>query len=224
MSRRILIIVLTVSCMMAVSQWAMAREAVQLFDGKTLKGWTTLDGRPVTAGWEVVDGMIHLDPQSEEAGSIITTKEYDNFKLTFEWKIASGGNNGLKYRVRNYSGRWLGCEYQILDDNVHSQGASPQHSTGALYDLFPASRQKRILPAGKFNTSEVVVDGNQIEHWLNGKLVLSVKVGSDDWRKRVSRSKFSDLHGFGEAGRGHIMLTDHGSEIWYRNLKLEPLR
>jgi hypothetical protein len=224
MSRRILLIALTFTGLPVAPHFAAARDAVHLFDGKTLNGWTTLNGRPVTTGWEVIDGMIHLNPEKGRAGSIITAKEYDNYRLTFEWKIASGGNNGLKYRVRNYSGKWYGCEYQIIDDNAHRQGASPQHSTGALYDLYAASKQKRILPAGKFNTSVVVVDGNKIEHWLNGKPVLSVKVGSDDWRKRVARSKFSELHEFGQVGRGRIMLTDHGSEIWYRKLKLEPLR
>jgi hypothetical protein len=223
MSRQIFICMLAFVFAAAAGHFAVAEDVVQLFDGKTLKGWTTLDGRPVTGGWEVVDGMIHLNSKNGRSGAIITAKEYDNYRLTFDWRIASGGNNGLKYRVRNYSGRWLGCEYQLLDDNVHKQGGSPQHSTGALYDLYSASRQKRILPAGKFNTSEVVVDGDRIEHWLNGKLVLTVDVGSDDWRRRVSRSKFSDLHGFGEAGPSRIMLTDHGSEIWYRNIKLEPL-
>jgi hypothetical protein len=220
--QRMFILVLTFGCG-AAAHVAAARDAVQLFNGKSFEGWTMMDGRPVTGGWEVVDGTIYLNAKMGRAGAIITAKEYENYRLSFEWKIARGGNNGLKYRVRKYSGKWYGCEYQILDDSVHKQGGSPQHSTGALYDLYAASRPKRILPAGKFNTSEIVVDGNRIEHWLNGKLVLRVDVGSDDWRRRVARSKFSDLPGFGEAGRGRIMLTDHGSEIWYRNLKIEPL-
>ena len=39
------------------------------FDGRTLHGWTTLDGKPVKEGWEVVGGMIHLKPSGERIGA-----------------------------------------------------------------------------------------------------------------------------------------------------------
>ncbi|MFP6603866.1 MAG: hypothetical protein VB862_15140, partial [Pirellulaceae bacterium] len=37
---------------------------VPLFDGQSLAGWVTAKGEPVTAGWEVVDGMLHLKERS----------------------------------------------------------------------------------------------------------------------------------------------------------------
>jgi hypothetical protein len=205
----------------ASSNIALAREGASLFDGKTLKGWTTFDGQPITGGWEVVDGMIHLNPTQGRSGPIITTKELGDFRLSFEWKIARGGNSGLKYRVRKYSEKWYGCEYQILDDSSHRQGNSPLHSTGALYDLFEPSKQKRVLPAGKFNSSKIVVEGREIQHWLNGRLILKATVGDNDWRERVAASKFGDLKNFGQNRCGRIMLTDHGSEVWFRNFRLE---
>jgi hypothetical protein len=209
--------------MTAVSSVALPREQASLFDGKTLQGWTTLDGQPVTSGWEVVNGMIRLNPSKGRVGAIITAKEFGDFRLSYEWKIAAGGNSGLKYRVRRYADRWYGCEYQILDDRAHRQGASPLHSTGALYDLYEPSAKKRVRPAGEFNVSEIIVQDNKIQHWLNGRQLLSATVGSRDWKERVAISKFSDVDGFGQNARGRIMLTDHGSEVWFRNFKLELL-
>ena len=194
-----------------------------LFDGKTLRNWTTLDGDKISGGWEVVDGMIRLDPRQNRAGHIITTTDYGDFILTFEWKIADRGNSGLKYRVRRYSDKWYGCEYQIYDDHGHRKDPSSRQSAGALYDVHGPNGEKHLLPAGEFNSGRIVVRGDKIQHWLNGRLIVSTTVGDDDWQTRVAASKFADLKNFGENRHGRIMLTDHGSEVWFRNLKIEPL-
>jgi hypothetical protein len=125
--------------------------------------------------------------------------------------------------VRKYSDKWYGCEYQILDDRGHRQGVSPRHSTGALYDLYEPSDEKHVMPAGQFNSSEIIVEDSNIQHWLNGRLILTANVGDRDWRKRVAASKFYDLKDFAKNRRGRIMLTDHGSEVWFRNFKMELL-
>lgn len=195
-----------------------------LFDGKSLDNWTTLDGQPVTRGWEVVDGMIHLKKEEKRSGHIITRDEYGDFELTFEWKIAPGGNSGLKYRVRKYGGRLLGCEYQVLDDDKYAKGrVRSKNSAGGLYDLYEPSDAKQLRPAGEFNSARIVVRGNRIEHWLNGQRIVEATVGDDQWNQRIAQSKFSDVEQFGRNRRGRIMLTDHGSEVWYRNIRFELL-
>jgi hypothetical protein len=192
------------------------------FDGKTLDGWRTWDGRPVTRGWEVVDGAIHLEKTNPRAGFIVTAEEFGNFRLRFEWKIPTGGNSGVKYRVRKFLGNWLGCEYQICDDR-HLASLPPRKLTGALYDLYRPSGMKKVHPPGEFNSSRIEVCGDSIEHWLNGKLIVSATVGDDQWYRHLSRSKFADAVGFGRNPKGRIMLTDHSSEVWYRNFVFEAL-
>ena len=59
-----------------------------LFDGRTFHGWTTLDGKPIKEGWEVVDGMIHRTSSRRRAGDIVTEREYGDLELSFEWKIS----------------------------------------------------------------------------------------------------------------------------------------
>jgi len=204
-------------------QWARDGGTATLFDGKTLKNWTTLDGDPVTTGWEIVDGVIHLDPSQRRVGHIMTKRPFADFRLSFEWKIVTGGNSGLKYRVRDYSGKWRGCEYQVLDDAGYGKAFSLRNSVGALYDLYAPNDKKRLRSVGKFNSSKIVVHNNRIQHWLNGELILSAQVGDQEWHDRVAKSKFSDLEGFGENEIGRIMLTDHGSEVWFRNFDFEPL-
>jgi hypothetical protein len=206
----------------AVANFALAQEALPSpFDGKSLAGWTTLDGKPVTQGWEVVDGTIHLKKEGKRAGHIVTAQEFGDFTLSFDWKIAPRGNSGIKYRVRSYGGKVLGCEYQIYDDGL-ARKVQSKNSAGALYDLYEPNETKQLKPAGEFNQAKIVVRGNSVEHWLNGSKIVSATIGDEQWQRRVAQSKFNDVSDFSRNPRGKIMLTDHGSEVWYRNFVFEP--
>src|SRR5262245_49557410 len=75
-----------------------------LFDGKTMNGWRGYNKADATGTrWKVEDGMISVDPNDGKdthgQRDIVTTATYDRFELTWEWKIAEGGNSGLKYFV-----------------------------------------------------------------------------------------------------------------------------
>lgn len=195
------------------------------FDGKSLDAWTTLDGKPVTQGWEVVDGVIHLrkDKGAPRAGHIVTRDEFGDFRLSFEWKIASRGNSGLKYRVGRYGNKVLGCEYQIYDDLGIRNRSAGKTGAGSLYGLYEPQPADLLRPAGEWNQARIVVQGNTIEHWLNGQRIVSATVGDDEWNRRIARSKFSNVPEFGAHRTGKLMLTDHGAEVWYRNFVFEPL-
>ena len=189
------------------------------FDGKTLEGWMTQDGKPVPSAWEVAEGEIHLKKDGTRAGHIVTRKEFGDFQLSFEWKIAPKGNSGIKYRVRSHGGKILGCEYQIYDDDKGK--INGKNSAGSLYDLYEPNDQKELKPVGEYNHSRIVVRGDKIEHWLNGKLIVEAQVGSEEWQTRVDKSKFNDVEDFSRRKMGRLMLTDHGSEVWYRNFEFE---
>lgn len=200
----------------------LGEEAASPFDGKSLAGWTTQDGKPVTQGWEVIDGAIHLKKEGKRSGHIVTAQEYGDFDLSFEWKIAERGNSGIKYRVRSYGGKVLGCEYQIYDDAATKGKVKPKNSAGSLYDLYEPNDLKLLKPAGEYNQARIVVKGNKIEHWLNGQLIVSATVGDEEWQRRIAASKFNDAKDFSLNPRGKLMLTDHGSEVWYRNFVFKP--
>lgn len=191
-----------------------------LLAGETLDNWMTLDGKPVTQGWEVVDGAIHLNRGKKRAGHIVTRHEYGDFELSFEWKIAERGNSGLKYRVRKYGRKTLGCEYQIYDDGK-TGGALGRGSTGSLYALYEPASEMQLNAPGEFNSSRIIVRGNHIEHWMNGLKVVSAEVGSPEWDRRLASSKFAPNPEFSRNRFGRIMLTDHGAEVWYRNIRIQ---
>ena len=196
---------------------------IALFNGKDLSGWTTTSGEPVTRGWEVQDGEL---VRTDRGGAIYAEGEYEDFVLDFVWKIAPGVNSGLKYRVRFYekgvygNPGWLGCEYQIYDD---AKNPGPRSSTGALYDVYPPNDKKRVNPPGEYNHSRIVVDGNRIEHWLNGEKIVEADTSSDEWQRRIAKSKFAPVEGFGQNRRGRIQLQDHGGDVWFKSITLRPL-
>ena len=192
-------------------------EATPLFDGKSLDGWTTLDGKPVAAGWHAVDGVLAFDGKG---GTIMTAEEFGDFDLRFEWKIAEGGNSGLKYKFKRFGGEWLGCEYQILDDAKHGDGKQGRTSTGSLYHVCEPGEKKKLNPPGEWNSSRVVVRGTKIEHWLNGERILAIDTSSEEWKERIAKSKFRDVEGFGRNELGRIMLQDHGSKVSFRKIEI----
>jgi len=189
---------------------------VPLFDGETLNGWVTWDGEPAPDGWVVEDGAIH---RADRAGNIFYAQEVGDFELKFDWKIEDGGNNGLKYRVRKYGGQILGCEYQILGE---TRPSFSRGSTGSLYGIYEPNESKKMKP-GEWNSAKIIAHGGRIEHYLNGEKIVEADLGSEEWRERLMRSKFSPHKDFARNNVGRIMLTEHGHKVWYRNMVLTPL-
>ena len=191
-------------------------EAIPLFDGKTLNGWSDKGGGQPGAGWVVEDGCI---VRKEKAGDLYSKRSFKDFEFSFEWKIVVGCNSGVKYRVTDYSGAVLGPEYQILDDAKWKYVPDHIGATASIYAIKPAGAEKKLNPPGSFNKSRVVANGKRIEHWLNGEKVAEIEIDSDDWKKRHAASKFRKRPDFGSK-KGRFMLQEHGGKVWYRNLMI----
>lgn len=205
-----------------------------LFDGKTWSGWRGFRREKMPdEGWTIEDGAIkHIagnGEQSKQGGDIITVGKYDNFELQLEWRISPGGNSGIKYLIdedmvkSGYSG--LGFEMQVLDDNGHpdaKMGKEGNRTASALYDLI-APQNKVLHQVGEWNQVRLIVNGNHVEHWLNGAKVVEYELGSSELKALIAESKYKTIPGFGEVRKGHILLQDHGHEVWFRNIKLREL-
>jgi hypothetical protein len=191
-----------------------------LFDGQSLDAWRGYKRETLPeAGWEIKDGALRTVAKVKGV-ELITRKKFNDFEFTWEWRVAPGGNNGVKYLVTEERPQSPGHEYQMIDDAGYSGKLSPNHRTADFYDVLPAAADKPLRPAGEWNTSRIVVRGARVEHWLNGKHVLTYELGSAAVRAGVEKSKFKGHPGFGEKIAGHIMLTYHQDECWYRNLKI----
>ena len=193
-----------------------------LFDGKTLDGWHhhQKPGQPIE-GWAVENGTL---VRTGAGGDIVTAEQYANFELEFEWMVTPGGNSGVFYRVNpDVEVTYLSApEYQVLDDDAHRDGRSPLTSACAAYGLYPAP-EGATKPVGEWNSGRIVVDGNRVEHWLNGTQCAGYELGSADWQAKVQASKFKEWEAYGRSARGHIGLQDHGDRVAFRNLRIRVL-
>jgi len=194
-----------------------------LFDGQTLDAWRGYRREALPdAGWEIKDGTVRTVAKVKGA-ELITRKKFNDFELAWEWRVAPGGNNGVKYFVTEERPQSPGHEYQMIDDSGYPGKLSANHHTADFYDVLPAAADKPTRPAGEWNSSRIVVRGLRVEHWLNGTKVLTYELGSPAVKAGIEKSKFKGHAGFGEKIAGHIMLTYHQDECWYRSLKIREL-
>jgi hypothetical protein len=179
-----------------------------------------MDSMP--AGWRIVDGNLTKDTATAD---IISRKQYGDFELELEWRLAAQGNAGLFYRgTEEYEHvYWSAPEYQLLDDATAPNGESRLTSAGAAYGLYP-SPEGVLKPANEWNAARIVVRGNQVEHWMNGQKLLEYELGSEDWSAKVKASKFVDWPNYGKAPQGHIAIQgDHEGTLSLRNIRIREI-
>lgn len=213
-----------------------------LWDGKTSNGWRSAkaSGFP-TKGWTIADGLLSVSQsggaEATFGGDIITTRDYSNFELSVDFRLAEGANSGIKYFVDpallKGDGSAIGLEYQLLDDERHPDaklGRDGNRTLGSLYDLIaarnlsdPAASGKRFNPPGQWNRAVLIVRGTHVEHWLNGFKVVEYERGSPEFRALVAQSKYKDWKNFGEWPSGPILLQDHGNKVDFRSIKIREL-
>src|SRR5207247_9059641 len=118
----------------------------------------------------------------------------------------------------------LGFEYQLLDDSLNEDNKLPSHLAGALYDLIEPTTTKAVRPVGEWNTSRLVYRGMHGEHWLNGTKVVDFDLGTPRMDSLLARSKYRRIEHFADRRTGHIVLQDHGEEIYFRSIKIRVLK
>jgi len=225
---------------------------ISLFDGSSLEGWRAYNGSEMPPGWKIIDSVLTfkteqiLEQDFNYRGSrdiIYGTEKFDNFELYVEWKIPVGGNSGIFYHIQegyDATGE-VSPEYQLIDDinyasihDITSYNKSvgfenpsklhPLQSTASDYAMYEADAKiKTLNPAGFWNTSKIIFTEKQVEHWLNGEKVLSFVPWSQEWYKKKKSGKWRNKKGYGEFKNGYIGFQDHGSNLWFKNIKIKKL-
>ena len=207
-----------------------------LFNGQSTEHWRGAHQSSFPArGWMVKDGMLIVQPsdgaESQNGGDIVTNKEYGDVDFQVDFKLTEGANSGIKYFVTegyNSQKSAIGLEYQLLDDARHpdaklGNNGGDTRTLASLYDLKAAPSDKPARPVGEWNTARIVVQGNHVVHYLNGEKVLEYDRGSDAYKKLVQASKYKKWKNFGMADQGHILLQDHGNQVFFKNIKVRDL-
>jgi hypothetical protein len=220
-----------------------AAEWESLFDGKTSAGWRTQTKAEFPGhAWHVEDGCLRSVATAPRV-DLSTARSFRNFEFEFEWKLARGTNSGVKYlvfgiRPNSATGKLdpdvpkaLGFELQLADDEkVLDAKTAASHSTGALY-LYVPPHDRPPLPVGQWHRARIVVNGSRIEHWLNGVRVMETDLMDGRVRAEMLKEsrpdvpKPADLDMLArEPGKAFpLVLTHHGGDAWFRNLKVREL-
>jgi hypothetical protein len=198
-----------------------------LFNGKNMDGWRTYQNKSAES-WFVDNGTLHCKGSSENYGAItadlMTKDQYENFDLSVDYKISPKGNSGILYLVTedNAYSYLSGPEYQIIDDVNFPEKLEDWQHTAANYAMDPAPGAQSN-PAGEWNHARIVKNGNHVEHWLNGKKVVEYELHSDRWNKKKTKEKWKDVPTYGKAAKGYITFQNHGSEAWFKNIRIKEL-
>lgn len=213
------------------------------------QGWDTGAWRaPISDGFPQVCWQREDDTIRPVPGKVMldlwSVKPYRDFDLTFEFKLDPGANGGIKYLVqsgvagRERGGKWFradsteaepgdiylegtnGLEFQVVDDAA-KEARNPKRRSGAMYSLVAPTDPPPIGP-GVWHTGRIVVQGNRIEHYLDGKRVVAATLGSPEMESAWDACERKDIQRMrGLAKReSPIAITHHGSSVWYRNLRI----
>lgn len=189
-----------------------------LFDGKSTSGWLDSREQPVDAT-HVQDGSLNPHPCNY---MLIHKELYDNFKLVLDFKISPKCNSGVFIRtfpLKPREGKDVGFNgLEVAIDDTRTNGF---HDTGAIYDLVRPS-QNAMKPQGEWNHLQITCDKSKIAVEVNSTNVTQADL--DLWTTANKRPDNTD-HKFDvvykdHPRRGYIGLQDHGSDVWYKNIKL----
>jgi hypothetical protein len=187
-----------------------------IFDGQTPKGWILCDQKPLPSEYVQANG---LNPHGTGSYLVVHEQKHGDFVLDFEYKLTQGCNSGVFIRVSNLGDPVNSGIEVALDDTT----GSGMHDPGAFYDLVaPSSNAQK--PAGQWNHMTIKAVGPRISVVLNEKEVSTIDL--DQWntpgkRPDGSDHKFSNV-AIGKLPRtGYIGFQDHGSDCWFKNIKLK---
>lgn len=201
-----------------VSSLTFAGEAVSIFNGKDLSGWTQKNG---TAKYEVVDGTIRGTTNEGSPNSFLCSdKLYGDFELEFDVKVHNSLNSGVQIRSQTKDGtpdgRVNGPQVEIEASGAN--GAESGYIYGEACGGWMTPKEKLIphkhFKDGEWNHYKVVAKGPRIQTWINGEAISDL----------VDEAKFQSHP------KGFIGLQVHGIkkgsgpfDVQWRNLTIREL-
>jgi hypothetical protein len=198
-----------------------------LFDGTTSNGWHGYNMKDFPDCWKIEDGTLTMNSKgSQEDQDIITNEKYRDFALSLEYKLTKAANSGVIFQIEEnpkYKFPYeTGPEFQVIDHENWPTKLEDNQFNGANYAMYPPIA-KPYKPIGEWNQLFLVVKGNEVTQILNGVVVVKYVKNSEEWKKLRNSGKWSDYPDWGKFDEGYISLQNHGTKVWYRDIKLKKL-
>lgn len=189
---------------------------VALFNGTDLTGWKGLVADPpkrakMTAEqlakaqekadqdmrkhWKVVDGVLEFDAKGH---SLCTIKDYGDFEMYVDWKIAKGGDSGIYLR---------GSPQVQIWEHPKGSGGFFNNQKNPKDPLTVADK-----PVGQWNRFYIKMVGEKVTVKLNDKLVVDNVTMENYWER--SKPIYPT---------GQIELQSHSTPLWFKNIYLREL-
>ncbi|TWI23900.1 DUF1080 domain-containing protein [Sphingobacterium siyangense] len=187
-----------------------------LFDGTNLDKWTENQAYVVND-----EGHIWVYPNAKFGGNLYTKEEYADFIYRFDFKLTPGANNGVGIRAPlEGDAAYEAMEIQVLDDGADVYKDLKQYQYhGSIYGVVPA-KKGHLKPVGEWNSEEIVVKGNRIKVTLNGAVIVDADI--------AEASKNGTLDGKQHPGlkrtSGHIGFLGHGTEVFFKDIRVKKLK
>ena len=190
---------------------------VSIFDGKTLDGW-----QGATEHWAAEDGKLiyrSLRPARSSKDllglKLMSTKEYADFVLRFEFKLDKVANNGVAIRAPlDGDPAFVGMEIQVID-TLNWKGLKPWQVHGSIYGVVAAKTGHLKLP-GEWNSEEILCQGRQVKVTLNGVVIVDVDLDAVG-DKTLDGAAHPGL----KRNKGYIGLLGHTGRVEFRNLRIK---
>lgn len=194
-----------------------------MFNGRDLTGWQGLVENPIArskmrktdlerrqaeanvmvpANWSVKDGCIWFNGKGDNLCSVV---EYGDFELLVDWKISKGGDSGIYLRGTP--------QVQIWDTSRTEVGA--QVGSGGLYNNQKNPSKPLMVadnPVGEWNTFRIIMIGEKVSVWLNGKLVVDNVTMENYWDRNIPIFP-----------KGPIELQAHGTDLAFRDIYIREI-
>jgi hypothetical protein len=198
-----------------------------LFDGKTTTGWHGYNMNSFPGAWAIEDGSLTMNTTGgAESLDILTDKTYKSFVLSLEYKLTKAANSGIIYQIKEdttYKFPYeTGPEFQVIDHEGWPDKLEDWQINGANYAMYPPM-VKPYKPVGEWNQLMLFVDGNNVTQILNGEIIVKYVKYSDEWTKLRNSGKWTAYPDWSKYDEGKISLQNHGTKVWYRNIKLREL-
>lgn len=185
-----------------------------VFNGKNFDGWAG----PVDE-YQVVDGTIVCRPN--KGGTIYTKEEFSDFVVRLEFKVPSGGNNGLAIRYPGTGDTaYVGMmECQVISEDyavVRKQTLDPRQLHGSAYGMIPAAQGYQHA-IGEWNFQEVTIKGTTIKVELNGTVILDGDVA------KVTDYMANHEHPGKDRTSGAFGFAGHNDPVAFRVIRIKRL-